>query len=110
MYLITFIFIAFDFASGLIKAIYKKTFTSSVMREGLYHKAGSVLCVLLGLLTAKATKFFDLGVTIPIEGAICTYIVMMEICSIIENIGEINPQIVPEKIKDHFGKLNNKEV
>ena len=92
-----------------IKALYKKKFTSTIMREGLYHKAGSILCITLGLLTGRATEYFNLGVTVPVEPAICTYIVLMEIGSIIENIGEINPAIIHTRIKKHFSKLQELE-
>lgn len=89
----------------MIKAFRKKEFTSSLMREGLYHKGGSVLCMFLGIMAEQATRFFDLGITVPIASAFCTYIVLMEIGSIIENIGEINPSILPEKLKEHFARL-----
>lgn len=106
IYLLTAFFILFDMVSGVIKAMKKRKFTSSVMREGLFHKCGSILCVVFGFAVDKAQAYFDLGVTIPVAIAICTYIVIMEIGSIIENICEINPQILPEKLKKYFGKLS----
>ena len=49
-FLITFVFIVFDFFSGLVKAFATNHFTSTKMREGLFHKIGLVLCVVLGYL------------------------------------------------------------
>ena len=105
-YIIVMCFIALDFITGLIKAMKNKEFNSSVMREGLYHKSGSLLCVLLGVLIDYGQLFLDLGYTAPVGVIICTYIVLMEIGSIVENVGKINPQLLPDKLKEHFIKLS----
>lgn len=110
IFIITGAFIILDFITGLIKAFKNKKFTSSVMREGLFHKSGSILIILLGTLVDYAQKFIDLGVNIPVATTICIYIVLMEIGSIVENLGEINPRIIPNKIQGYFQKLVEKEV
>lgn len=105
-YIFTAGFIFLDLVTGMIKAFKEKSFTSSIMREGLFHKCGSILLVIFGVAVDYAQTMIDIGVSVPIANAICAYIVAMEIGSIIENIGKINPQIVPEKIKKHFTKLS----
>lgn len=105
IYGITFLFMALDFITGIVKAFSQHEFTSSIMREGLIHKSGSILCVMLGALCEYGSKFLDLGIDIPIASAICGYIALMEIGSIIENLGTINPNIVPSKLKTFFTKL-----
>lgn len=105
IYIVTGAFILMDMVTGLIKAFKKKEYTSSVMREGLFHKAGSVMVIALGVLVDYAQAYLDLGVTIPLAAAICTYICIMEIGSIIENVCEINPRIVPAKLQSYFQKL-----
>ena len=107
-YAIVGIFILFDFITGLIKAFKNKEYTSTVMREGLYHKAGSVLVIGFGALVDYGQTFLDLGITIPVGLTLCAYIVLMEIGSIIENVCLINPKILPEKLKSYFKKLSNK--
>ena len=104
-YIVVMCFIALDFVTGLIKAMKNKTFNSSVMREGLYHKSGSLLGMLFGVLIDYGQTILELGFTAPVGVIICTYIVLMEIGSIFENVGEINPQILPDKLKKHFTKL-----
>lgn len=110
IYVVTGGFIVMDMITGLVKAFKEKAYTSSVMREGLFHKGGSILLVVFGSLVDYAQTFVDLGVKIPVAIAFCSYIILMEIGSIIENIGKINPQIVPEKVKPYFSKLASKEV
>lgn len=106
VYLVTGAFILLDMITGLIKAFKQKNYTSSIMREGLFHKAGSILIVCFGVLVDYAQGFVDLGVSVPIAAAICVYIILMEIGSIIENLCTINPNILPEKIKAYFEKLS----
>ena len=109
VYVLSGAFILFDLLTGIVKALKNKEFTSTIMREGLYHKAGSILCILLGLMVDKAQDFVDLGVTIPVTLAICSYIILMETGSIIENVCEINPEIMPDKLKGFFAKLSGGE-
>lgn len=107
VYTLTGGFVLLDFITGLIKAFKNKEYTSSLMREGLYHKCGSVLTVIFGILVDYAQMYVDLGVNIPMANAICGYIILMEIGSIIENVCQINPDILPDKLKCYFKKLGS---
>lgn len=109
IYTLTAAFILMDMLTGIIKAVMMKDFTSSIMREGLFHKTGSVICVAFGVLVDCAQTVIDLGVSVPVASTICAYIIIMEIGSIIENICMINPDIMPDKLKSYFSKLSNKE-
>ncbi len=106
IYLITALFIVLDMATGLIKAFKEKTYTSSIMREGLFHKCGSILCVIFGVLVDYAQTLVDIGVNVPVAVSLCVYVILMEAGSVTENICAINPQIMPDKIRGFFAKLN----
>ncbi|MBO5810615.1 MAG: phage holin family protein [Bacteroidales bacterium] len=105
VYLATGGFILLDLITGIIKSFAQKSYTSTIMRQGLFHKCGSILCVLFGVLVDYAQSIVDLGVNIPVTISICVYIILMECGSIIENVCAINPQILPDKIKGLFEKL-----
>lgn len=109
VYVLTGAFILLDLISGLIKAFKEKNYCSTVMRQGLYHKSGSLLCILFGVLVDYSQLYLDLGVNIPVALSICAYICLMEIGSIIENVCAINPEILPEKLKTYFAKLSGKK-
>lgn len=98
------VFIGMDVVSGMIKAFFTTGFDSSVMRQGFYHKLGEVLAV--GLLAAADFYLPIVGVIVDVSfSAIgCTYFVLMEIGSIIENIGTINPELAGPLTKI-FAKL-----
>ena len=101
--LITCIFIAFDSVSGNIAAAANHTWKSSIMRKGLYHKFGSIMLVALAYLIDYAQKFVDLGFQVPVAAGVCVYIILMELGSIVDNIGKINPDLLPDKVRKIIG-------
>lgn len=103
--IITLSFMLLDILTGLIKAFKTKTFTSSVMKEGMFSKLGSIILILLGVLGEWSIKYVDLGINVPLITAFCSYICLMELGSIIENLGTINSLLVPKTIKKYFTKL-----
>lgn len=100
-------FIILDFLSGMIKAFKNHDFDSSVMRDGLVNKMGEVITLLLAILAEKSLPYFDISIGTPVFNGICTYLILMEIGSIIENVGSINKNLVPEKLRKFFKKIGD---
>ena len=86
-------FILLDIISGLIKALKKNEFKSSIMRQGLYSKVGSFLIIFLAYLSEYACNYLNLGFELPIVEAVEIYIIVMELGSILENVVAINPEL-----------------
>lgn len=103
IYAIVFAFIVLDFVTGLTKAFKNGSFSSTKMREGLFHKAGLVLVVVLGVLVDYAQGYLDLGISVPVAAAVCTYVILMEVSSILENVCQITPELMPDKLHQLFG-------
>lgn len=101
--LITCIFVVFDLVSGGVDACANHEWKSSEMRKGLYHKFGSIMLVVLAYLIDYAQKYVDLGFQVPIAAGVCVYIILMELGSIVENIGKINPDLLPDKVRAILG-------
>lgn len=91
--IIVLIFIAFDVLTGWLKALATGTTDSSIMRKGLFHKLGEIVAVIFGYVCEYTLPYVGVTITIPFAVAIGTYIVLMEIASIIENIASINPHL-----------------
>lgn len=87
------LFILFDFVTGLISRCINGNYQSAVARHGLYHKIGSILCIVFAVLCDYRQKYIDIGITIPITISVITYICLMERGSILENIKKINPEL-----------------
>lgn len=103
-----------DYLTGTVKALYKHEYKSCVMREGLYHKAAEIFTIALMYFIEIGLPIVGLSVDIPFVMSVTVYIVVMEISSIIENIGEINPSLVGplakvfEKVKEVQDKGSDK--
>lgn len=98
------VFICFDIITGLMSAFKKGNFKSSTMRKGLIAKIGEIFAVFLFISIEKVLPFIGITITIPLVQAITVYIVIMEIGSIIENIGKMNPAVAKlcQNIFDEF--------
>ena len=106
---VAFALIVLDFISGTLKGLYTKSWSSTVMRQGLISKSSSVLVIALGVLLDYCQSLIDLGFTLPLSISTCVYIILMEVGSIIENLGTIDKDIVPPVIKQFFSKLNDND-
>ncbi len=98
--IVALIFNVLDFISGLLYAIKNKDLKSSVMRDGLFKKAGYVLCYVLGVIIDTGGSYVGLDIPAVVTKGICAYVSMTEVVSILENIYRINDKIVPEKIME----------
>lgn len=83
--------ILLDIITGLIKAFYTKSFSSSVMRQGLFHKLGELLA--MGILYGVQIAFPLIGVEaqLPLFPAGVGYCTLMELGSILENLRAFTP-------------------
>ena len=86
-------FILFDIITGFLKGIYNKDIDSTALRKGLLHKATEVLVFGGSILLEYAAASIELGIDLPLSGAVTIYIAAMECTSIIENLCEVNPKL-----------------
>lgn len=105
---ITFALIVIDYLTGIAKAIKKKDVSSEKMREGLWHKASYLIVLILAEIIEHGQHVVDMGFTMPILIPACVYIVVTELASILENLGEINPELQNSPILQLF--RSNKEA
>lgn len=91
--LICMIMIGFDVLTGWIKAIYKGDFKSSAMRHGLLSKVAEMLILFLMYVFEYFLPRINIDIGLPVVGIVGAYIVIMELSSVIENIGAVNPQL-----------------
>lgn len=103
--------ILLDIISGVIKAGATNTMSSSIMREGLWHKCALILLEVVALCCSMMPMYVE---GLPQELSlvyvgISGYIVLMELVSILENLGTANPQLANAKIFDIFGLGDKKE-
>lgn len=76
------IFIICDIIAGVLQALINHNMDSQKMREGLIHKA---LIIMILILSFVIQNTFNLSI---IPKFVCTYIIVMEIISIFENLNK----------------------
>ena len=112
------IMMVLDIASGYIAATFMGTVDSKKMKKGIYGKLAELFAIVLAFFLEFAFTVFgpdSLGVSvnIPIGVSVCAYVFLVELVSIIENIGCMNPK-VGVKLVEIMGinpdKVNLKEV
>lgn len=101
-------FMFVDVATGTLKAVKNKNLNSTRAREGIYKKASFILFIAFGYLADFAMTYVDLGFNFPAAGTICTLVIVTEAISILENLGNINPQLV-KLVAPFLSALNQKE-
>lgn len=87
------VLIILDYATGLMKAVMQKDVSSEKMRLGLWHKSGLVMVMVLAEVVEHAQAYLDMGFALPLIVPAAVYIAITEISSILENLGEINPEL-----------------
>lgn len=102
------VFSGLDYITGVVGAIMHGDLSSSQMREGLGHKFAYVVTFFLAWFIDFEMNHIDLGFSVAITPLVTTGIVLIELSSIIENIGEINPEIKASKLLQIF-KSNRKD-
>ena len=85
---------ALDVIFGLANAFASKSFSSSKMRAGIAHKSASLGFVLVGIIVdGTICGGLDLGYESPVLTAVCVYLCLMELASLLETFAQLNPQL-----------------
>lgn len=82
-----------DVVFGVLNALIHKEFKSSKMREGIAHKSTTAGAIFVGcIIDATIGAGVDLGYSAPMLNSVCCYIILMEVASLLETFGKLNPQ------------------
>lgn len=91
---ITCAFMLADIISGFLKAWKAHDVKSRALRDGLFHKVAFIGVIGLAQLTEYAAdRIPEIELNLPITSAICAYVILTELVSILENLRDINPDI-----------------
>jgi toxin secretion/phage lysis holin len=93
-----------DYLTGLAKAVKNKNVSSSVMREGLLRKFVYYLVSITALIIDIESGKIDLGFSLPLFIPTIIAISLIEVSSIMENAGGIDPELKTSGIFNLFNK------
>lgn len=97
-------FMLLDLVTGFTQAVVNKCVDSTKMKNGLWHKCGFLLAIMFGWLCEFSMNYVDLGFTLPVQNAVCLFIILTEIVSILENLGKISPELSNNKFMSIFNR------
>lgn len=112
------LFMVLDIITGFASAVVNNCVDSKKMKAGLWHKCGFLFAILFGILCEWASGFVDLGFSVPVQSAVCIFIICIEIVSNLENLCKISPELAAtdfvkifasEKIDKVIGGADNAE-
>lgn len=101
-------FMGMDIITGLLQAVKNRDVNSTKFRDGLFKKTGTIAIMVFGWLVDYAQAYVDLGFSVPIALTLCIAVIVMECISILENIGQLNPDLV-KIVSPFLEKLNGKD-
>ena len=101
-------FMLIDVATGVLKAVKSKDLNSTKAREGIYKKASFILFIAFGYLSEYAMQYVDLGFRFPAGVTVCMLVILTEAISVLENLGNINPDLVA-LVAPFLSALNGKK-
>lgn len=96
--------ITLDIVCGVISSLLEHNFQSRKMREGLSNKVKEICILLFSYIADSLTGLGALEIPLTISGLITTYIVVMEIGSLAENIGFIMPDSIKKYLPNSKGE------
>lgn len=100
--LVAMTFNVLDLVTGFVTALKLKDLQSSKLRDGLFKKAGFLMCYIVAWILDDYGELIGFQIAIPILPAVVLYAVTTELVSILENICRLNPDILPQKLMDIF--------
>lgn len=109
LFAIACLFMGLDIVTGFTQAAYNKCISSTKMKDGLFHKSGFVLAIVLAALCEYAMIYIDLGFTIPLQNATCLIVILIEVVSNVENICQLSPELANSKFPQMFADIKRKD-
>lgn len=88
-----------DVLTGFIVAVINNEVSSTAMRKGLLHKVLTLILIVACLAIEIAlTHMVVIPCDIPTCEVVCGYVVMMELASVLENIGKGYPDFADSAV------------
>lgn len=101
------VFIIMDYVTGVINAVMHGKLSSTKMREGLGSKFTYLCVFFIACFIDFEMRHIDIGFHSALTPLVTVGIVLIELSSIIENIGKINPELKNAPFMNIFSQNDN---
>lgn len=92
-----------DVVTGITTALLNKDFKSEKMRAGLSNKCKEIGFVLMSYVVDELSGINAIEMPMRVSGIITTYVVVMELASLAENLGYILPDAITKFLPNAKG-------
>lgn len=103
------VFAVTDYITGVVGAIMHGNLSSTKMREGLGHKFAYLCIFFVAWFIDFEMEHIDIGFHSALTPIVTVGIVFIELSSIIENIGKINPELTQAEFMKIFTDYNKEK-
>lgn len=100
-------FTSLDYITGVINAVMHGKLSSTKMREGLGHKFAYLCTFFVAWFIDFEMGHIDIGFHTALTPLVTAGIALIELSSIIENIGKINPELKNAPFMQIFAQSTN---
>lgn len=105
-YILVLALVVIDYVTGIIGSVVTHSFSSTIMRTGLWHKLAYLVAIIVGLVLERLSEHYELGFVFAgtITTMIVIWIVITEVGSILENLVKINPNLANNNFMRIFAR------
>lgn len=100
------VFVIMDYITGTVSAVIHRNLSSTKMRKGLWHKFAYLCVFFIAWFIDFEMKHIDIGFHSALTPIVTVGIVLIELSSIIENLGKINPELAQAEFMKIFADYN----
>lgn len=94
--------IVVDYITGVIKGLLRGQLNSYTPRVGLCHKVAYYLEVFTAIILESFCVVVGIDMPVPLTYGVIIVVVFVEVISILENLGEINPKLTDNRFMSLF--------
>ena len=102
--------IVVDYITGLIKGLLRGQLNSYAPRVGLCHKVAYYLEVFTAIILESFCVVVGIAIPVPLTYGVIIVVVFVEVISILENLGEINPKLTDNRFMSLFSFVKENDV
>lgn len=102
--------IVIDYITGLIKGVMRGQLNSYALRVGLWRKVAYYLEVFTAIILESFCVVVGVVIPVPLTYGVIAVVAFVEVISILENLGEINPKLTDNRFMSLFSFVKENDA
>lgn len=102
--------IVIDYITGLIKGLLRGQLNSYTPRVGLWRKVAYYIEVFTAIILESFCVVVGIAIPVPLTYGVIIAVAFVEVISILENLGEINPKLTDNRFMSLFSFVKENDA